>query len=145
MSLTIIVRGMPGAQGSKRLVAHGVMVEQSKKVAPWRTDVKAAAEAAIAATDWETATVPVRVYVVFRFVRPRSHYRTGANSHLLRDGAPRYPIGRNLGDIDKLCRSTLDALTAAGVFADDSLVWEIHAMKQWSNVPGAFIEISAPQ
>ena len=30
------VIGIPGAQGSKRHVGNGVMVESSKKVKPWR-------------------------------------------------------------------------------------------------------------
>ena len=50
--LAFTVRGIPGAQGSKRHVGHGVMIESSKKVKPWRSDVKAAAEDAI--RQWET-------------------------------------------------------------------------------------------
>ena len=46
MRLTIVAYGQPAPQGSKRHVGKGVMVESSKKLRPWRQDVKAAAEAA---------------------------------------------------------------------------------------------------
>ena len=42
-ALTITVHGTPAPQGSKRHVGNGVMVESSKKVKPWRQDVKHAA------------------------------------------------------------------------------------------------------
>lgn len=41
--ITITVHGTPGPQGSKRHLGNGVMIESSKKVKPWRDDVKAAA------------------------------------------------------------------------------------------------------
>ena len=44
-ALTFRVYGTPAPQGSKRHVGRGVMVESSKKVAPWRQDVVAAAAA----------------------------------------------------------------------------------------------------
>lgn len=133
--LTFNVNGTPGAQGSKTHKGNGVMVESSKKVKPWRTDVKTAAETAIAAVEafdpWTPYAGPVHVTVLFRFPRPKSHYRTGRNAHLLRDNAPAHPVGRNLGDIDKLARSTFDALTAAGVIADDSLIVATALDKHW--------------
>ena len=39
----IPVRGVPAPQGSKRHIGHGIMIENSKKVKPWRQDVRAAA------------------------------------------------------------------------------------------------------
>jgi hypothetical protein len=41
--ILIRVIGIPGAQGSKKLTRYGAMIESSKKVAPWRQDVKSAA------------------------------------------------------------------------------------------------------
>ena len=143
--LTFTVNGTPGAQGSKRHVGNGVMVESSKKVKPWRSDVKAAAEAAhLASDDWDRATDAVGVQITFRFERPRSHYRTGRNAHLLRDDAPIYVTSRGKGDNDKLQRSTFDALTASGVIADDSLIVAVHSFKVYAashDAPGADIEL----
>lgn len=131
-TLTFNVNGIPGAQGSKRHVGHGVMVESSAKVKPWRSDVKAAAEAALIASDtWERATGPVAVVIEFRFTRPKAHYRTGRNAHLLRDDAPAYCTSRGAGDIDKLERSSNDALVAAGVMLDDSLIVSSRCIKRY--------------
>ena len=41
--ITIRVVGIPAPQGSKTLTRWGAMIEASKKVKPWRTDVKEAA------------------------------------------------------------------------------------------------------
>jgi Holliday junction resolvase RusA-like endonuclease len=143
--LTFTVNGTPGAQGSKRHVGHGVMVESSKKVKPWRSDVKAAAEAAhLASDEWDRATGPVGVQITFRFARPKSHYRTGRNAHILKDDAPTYVTSGGAGDGDKLQRSTFDALTAAGVIADDSLIVDIRAIKVYADgqeAPGADVDL----
>lgn len=134
-TLAFNVNGTPGAQGSKRHVGHGVMVESSKKVKPWRSDVKAAAEQAtnaVATFDpWQPYAGPVHVGLEFRFPRPKAHYRTGSKAHLLRDDAPLFVTSRAHGDADKLARSTLDALVAAGVLADDSLVVVLHVTKRY--------------
>ena len=143
--LEFTVNGVPGAQGSKRHVGNGVMVESSKKVKPWRSDVKAAAEAAhLASDEWDRATGAVGVQVTFRFARPKSHYRTGRNAAVLRDDAPIYVTSHSSGDLDKLVRSTGDALTAAGVIADDSLIVAVHSFKVYAashEAPGADIEL----
>jgi crossover junction endodeoxyribonuclease RusA len=146
--LVFNVNGTPGAQGSKRHVGHGVMVESSKKVKPWRSDVKAAAEHATGAVahfdPWTPFDGPVHATITFRFPRPKGHYRTGRNAHLLRDNAPHFVTSRACGDADKLARSTLDALTAAGVFTDDSLVARLIVDKVYclaGEIPGATIMV----
>jgi crossover junction endodeoxyribonuclease RusA len=122
--ITIHVRGTPAPQGSKRHVGHGVMIESSKNVRPWRDAVRT--EAAIAAADlpgWGgPLDGPLAVEMVFTTVRPRSHYRTGRNAALLRDGAPARPTSPP--DLSKLARSTEDALKDAGVIVDDARIVE---------------------
>ena len=87
-SLVLRVHGLPAPQGSKRHVGHGVMVESSKKVKPWREAVK---WVALEAKEPGVVTFPtgaVRTGITFWMPRPRSHYRTGTNAHLLRTGVP---------------------------------------------------------
>jgi crossover junction endodeoxyribonuclease RusA len=142
MTLLIFqVRGTPGAQGSKRHVGNGVLVESSTKVKPWRQDVKAAAEAALLATDeWpHRHDGPVHFTCTFMFPRPKSHYRTGKLAGVLRDDAPVYVTSQGKGDLDKLQRSTFDALTAAGVWADDSLAVTSRSSKVYGDSPGAHL------
>jgi crossover junction endodeoxyribonuclease RusA len=134
------VRGIPGAQGSKRHVGNGVMVESSAKVKPWRQDVKAAAETALTASDWpQPCQQPVHLRAIFTFTRPRSHYRTGKFADQLRDDAPLYVTSRGAGDLDKLERSTNDALTAAGVVADDALIVTSRTSKVYGEQSGAHL------
>lgn len=112
--LTIIVYGDPAPQGSKRFVGmrggKGVMVESSKKVKPWRNDVAEAARAAIG--DLPKFDGPLSVRMVFTMPKPVSSPKRR------RSWACKKP------DLSKLIRSTEDALTTAGVWADDSRVVE---------------------
>lgn len=130
-TLTIVAYGQPGPQGSKKAFRNQhtgriQQVESSKKVAPWRDDVKAAAERVVARLagdqDWAPLDGPLLVRMVFSIVRPAGHYGTGRNAGTLRASAPRWPS--STPDLSKLARSTEDALTAAGVWRDDARVVE---------------------
>jgi crossover junction endodeoxyribonuclease RusA len=108
----IIVYGEPGAQGSKKFVGmakgRGIMVEASKKVAPWRQDVKAAC---INAGKPHTPG-PVRLEMVFTMPKPKSAPKRRRT----------WPSGRP--DVSKLARSTEDALTQVGFYEDDARIVE---------------------
>jgi crossover junction endodeoxyribonuclease RusA len=111
------------------------MIESSKKVKPWRTAV-AAETAKHTFEPWPF----VAVTACFLMPRPKSHYRTGRYSHMLKPSAPRYPA--KYPDLDKLCRSTLDALRMGGAFADDAQVVKLYALKAFVEAgeePGARI------
>lgn len=133
--LEMTVYGTPAAQGSKRHVGKGIMVESSKALAPWREDVKQAALRALEATPtWDRQHRHVSITVAFTFARPRSHYRTGTHSNELRADAPNFH--GNKPDLDKLARSTGDALASAGVYADDCRVAVLYAIKRYVAEPG---------
>lgn len=152
------VFGHPRPQGSKKAwvnqkTGRAQMRESSgEHLTTWREDVKHAALDYIASREgtgdpFAILGGPVRVVITFRFARPKSHFRTGRNAHLLRDQAPAFPITRANGDIEKLVRSTHDALTAAGIWVDDSQVagcnvWKVFA-DQKVGLPGAHIWISS--
>lgn len=143
--LQIHVVGIPAPQGSKRHVGNGVMVESSsKRLKPWRQDVKQAAldalELAQLAGAWPGPLTDCDIDVTFLMPRPRSHYRTGRYAHLLRPDAPTRHTSRPDGD--KLMRSTLDALKVAGVYQDDANV-VIHTGRKYysSGHSGAVIHV----
>lgn len=146
--LRVFVYGTPAPQGSKRHVGNGVMVESSPKVRPWREDVKLAALRALELTpEWDRAARVVRLAVTFTLARPRAHYRTGRHADELREGAP--ALHGTKPDLDKLLRSTCDALGTAGVYVDDSRVAAAVACKLYVgspgaplSVPGAWIELT---
>ncbi len=141
-SLQFFVVGSPAPQGSKRHVGHGVMIESSKALKPWRATVAATAAAQVAGEpDYQTLTAAF-VRVTFYFRRPKSHYRTGRNSHLFRGDAPTWHT--NKPDVDKLQRAVFDALTDAGAISDDCRIARVLAMKVWADPEqptGVFIEV----
>jgi Holliday junction resolvase RusA-like endonuclease len=121
---TILVFGNPAPQGSKKFVGmnkqgRGIMVESSKKVRPWRQDVKAAAEAVRGSA--EPIDEPIRVRMVFTLPKPMSAPKT------------RRTFPSKKPDLSKLVRSTEDALTDAGIWRDDSRVVECVARKVFPN------------
>lgn len=133
------VSGIPAPQGSKRHVGAGRMVESSARVAPWREAVKwAVAEAHRGPI---TATVaPVSIEVSFYLPRPGGHYGTGRNAARLRPGAPETPAVKP--DLDKLLRSTLDALEEVGLLRGDAQVVGISASKVYApDAPGAYLDV----
>jgi crossover junction endodeoxyribonuclease RusA len=129
--------GVPVAQGSKRHVGHGVMVEQLKNLQPWREALIAAAQAA---PSQERFSGPVRVTIVFRFPRLKGHYRTGKHAGELRQNAPRFK--ESAPDLDKLCRAVGDSLTMAGTLRDDCLIVSLAAAKIYDDRPGARVVIT---
>lgn len=149
ITVFVEVLGLPAAQGSKRHVGGGRMIEQSKNVAPWRESVTHAACGAIAEDRiFFPITAPVAVHVTFWFPRPKLHYRTGRRSDELRENAPYWHA--KTPDIDKTLRSTLDALTLSGIWRDDAQVVHADAQKVYADhrggdnpSPGATIRIEA--
>ena len=122
------VLGTAAPQGSKRHVGNGVMLESSKRLRPWRQDVRFAALAR-RPPDWDM-TPPMRLDLVFWFARPASHYGTKNGITYLKANAPVHPVSARLGDIDKLSRAVLDALTGVA-YLDDRQVVDVLALKSY--------------
>jgi crossover junction endodeoxyribonuclease RusA len=74
-------------------------------------------------------TGPVLVQARLSFPRPKSHYRTGRYSDQLKDGAP--TLHTQYPDLDKCLRLLFDALTVAGVWADDNQACDVRGYKRW--------------
>lgn len=143
--LVITVYGTPAPQGSKRAFvgksgrAH-VIESSHDRVKSWR---QAVLDAALDEA-WPQLAGPLQASVTFFIRRPKSHYRTGRNAHLLRDSAPAWPYGKP--DLSKLIRSTEDALTDSAIWADDAQVVSYATLaKEWADhrPPGARIAITA--
>ena len=143
--LSFEVRGIPAPQGSKSFRGmHGgkpVMTESGgQKLKDWRTAVRVDCVDAMRAAGVTGWSDTVAVHITFLMPRPKSHYRTGKHANELRPLAPIWCGKRP--DIDKLIRATLDALTAAGIYADDANVAELAVGKRYANGhPGALIMV----
>lgn len=144
------VYATPGPQGSKSpkgrdKLGRVILVESSKKVRPWREAVKHAALDAIAAASlggepWTPMDGPLVLRVTFTLPAPKS----------LPKKRPSYPT--KTPDLSKLVRSTEDALTDSGLWADDARVVITISMKTYPagimgahhdalHAPGAAIDV----
>ena len=134
--ITLRVIGTPGPQGSKSFKGiskngHAILTESSQKVKPWRLAVIWAAR-----ENGMRCTGAVAVQLFFTLPKPKSAPKRRVT----------YPD--RTPDLDKLCRSTFDALTQSGAIEDDARVISLLAQKCFPgehedalDVPGAVIRI----
>jgi Holliday junction resolvase RusA-like endonuclease len=121
--------------GSVVMKANGspmvAVVDAGKGSAAWKQEVRRAASYA-----WRTAEDKLRepldsaleVRMTFVRVRPKCHYRTGKNAHLLKDDSPDFPTGTP--DLLKVTRNVEDALTGL-VYRDDAATVGLMLQKVW--------------
>lgn len=115
---TVVAYGTAGPQGSKIRTRYG-MREASAKVAPWRESVKEAALKARAAGA-PTLDGPLAVRIVFTLGRPAAARKRDL-----------HPSTRP--DLSKILRSTEDAITDAGLWADDARICDFTRLaKVWA-------------
>ncbi|MGW0014718.1 RusA family crossover junction endodeoxyribonuclease [Streptomyces tendae] len=149
LRLTIVVHGRPAPQGSKRYAGHrlnsasgrrsAVLVEQSKRVKPWRALVTRAAMDTILDSGL-TAPLdgPLEADIVFTVLKPASAPKRRRT----------WPTTRHSGDVDKLIRSTFDGIADAEAVVDDSRIIAVTARKTFPSEhpealdqPGAIIRL----
>jgi len=155
LRLTIVVHGRPAPQGSKRYAGHrrnsasgrisAVLVEQSKRVKPWRALVTAAALKARVVSHIGGLPVhlpaldgPIEAEIIFTVRKPASAPKRRRT----------WPITRDSGDIDKLLRSTFDGIADAEAVVDDARIIRVTATKTFPlehpealTEPGAIIRL----
>lgn len=132
-TLTLQVYGTPTPQGSKIAVAKGILRDDNPLgLKTWREDVKLAALRALDdSPSWERTYPAVSGHFTFTLARPKAHYGTGRNALLLKANAPHLHASKP--DLDKLLRSTWDALKTAGAYTDDALLAQVWAMKAYTS------------
>lgn len=140
----LFVAGQPAPQGSKKAIHHKqsgkiVVMESSKKVRPWREDVRLALERHANGTKFEQDT-PVTVGLAFVMRRLAAMPKTS------RSGKPT-PAHTKQPDLDKLTRAVFDAITSSGVWHDDSQATKFHTLeKRYAEIgetPGCWISLQA--
>lgn len=131
---TVTIPGTPRPQGSAKWVVGNRTGRPVPKKDAKETAHRAAMVFALRKAYAGRAKIdgPVELSAVFAIPRPKSHHtKTGnltASAPLLHTYKP---------DCDKLTRLVGDALTIAGVIADDALICSIHAEKRWLPHPVA--------
>ena len=135
--ITFSVPGEAAPQGSKRAVrSRGgriLLLESSAKVKPYRAVFAFAARQA-----WTQppATGTVAVELLFRFVRPASHYTSKGSLKATAPLAPKRP------DLDKLVRSAGDAMTGI-VYVDDGQIAILSACKEYGDRAETIVKVWA--
>lgn len=129
--LTFTVEHKPAPKGSLapkgRRGQRVRLVEQVAGSKPFRVAVAAAARRAVAGRavagrPGYPLVGPVEVHLVCAFDKPASYPKRRRC----------WPVSRGSGDLDKLARNVLDALTDAGVVGDDSQVCRLVADKDYA-------------
>lgn len=139
ISFTVI--GDPKPAGSKRAFVNPktgraiVTDDSGKKGKAWRQDVISRATDAY---DGPLLDGPLQVTFTFYRERPKSHYRTGRFSGVLKDSAPAFPTTRP--DALKLARSVEDACSGV-LYRDDSQIVVEELRKRFGSPARVEVEI----
>jgi crossover junction endodeoxyribonuclease RusA len=128
----VFVPGHAAPQGSKRHVGHGVIVESSTRLKPWRSDVQSRLMDADGQPLVKFDSSPVKLSLEFVLKRPVSTPKRAT------------PQAAKKPDLDKLIRAVADAITDAGIWRDDSQIVMLQANKRLAELaetPGCWIHI----
>lgn len=136
MNWHTFIPGVPKPQGSKtsglnRSTGKTFVREDNKGTKPWRKVMveRLQDDHGVPLAMFDSA---VWVRLRFVFVRPKSHKPDSL------------PTSKALGDVDKLTRNVLDALTQARVITDDKFVVKLRDVeKVYGPNPGVHIEIGS--
>ena len=128
-AVEFFVAGAAAPQGSKRHVGGGRMIESSKALAPWRTQVAWEAPAAMAGRTILSGAIVVQADFALRRIQA------------IRKSSP--PHTRK-PDLDKLLRAVGDALTRVVYLDDSQIVSYGESRKRYAAIgetPGVSIRI----
>lgn len=117
---TLRIYGDPQGQSRPRFGKYGSVY--SKK-SPWRKEVEKYA------SGQDILEGALEIFINYYIERPKSHYRTGKNSHILKDSAPKYKT--SVPDGDNYDKAIWDACKDAKLIKDDSYFIQWGGRKEW--------------
>lgn len=129
--VTFTCPGQPTTQGSKRAFVHNghaQLVETGgDRLRLWRHVL---ATTARDAAPGQLLDGPVQVHLWFRLPKPASAPKRKRT----------WPVKARSGDVDKLARAALDAMTGI-IFGDDAQVVRLVVEKDWADGRGPGVEV----
>jgi crossover junction endodeoxyribonuclease RusA len=138
--IELFVQGSPRPQSRPRVAIRGRRAmaynADSKDMVAW----KQALDSALSEIPERGIDGSVEVTLHFSLPRPKSHYRTGKFSHLLKDSAPEDHQSRC--DLDNAIKVVLDRITRSGIWIDDCQVISLTSSKRWSDCRSGGCEIT---
>lgn len=138
--MRFFISGTPKPQARPRFARRGKFVSTYSVKNEWKEVCKKAFKEA--AKTIEQYDMAITVNLDFYFQRPKSHYRTGKNSEVLKSFAPKYHIVKP--DKDNLEKAVTDAMTDSGLIKDDCIIIGGETFKSYAEIgdePGCMIEI----
>lgn len=141
--VNFFVQGTPVPKGSakafynKKVGRAFVVQDNAERQKPWASLISLTAQKQRVKINGGG----MRLFLQFAMPRPKSHFKSGRNACVLRDSAPKTPIGKP--DLDKLVRCVADALTGI-IWFDDSQIIGIEAFKEYADGgrPGVTVNVS---
>jgi len=134
--IELSILGEPKAQKRHRHVKMGNFVRQYDPSASDKGDFLSVIQKNAPSEPFQT---PLYVNIAFYFSRPKSHFKTGKNSHVLKENAPYWHTSKP--DVDNLAKFVMDAMNKI-YWKDDSFISSCHITKQYSAKPNTKIQIS---
>jgi crossover junction endodeoxyribonuclease RusA len=147
VNIFFFVPGIPVPKGSakafvvknKKTGKHRAIVVQDnkEKQKPWASMIASCAQDHFNRIHHG----PIRLSLDFAMPRPKNHYGSGKNAHILKPNAPTWHISKP--DLDKLIRCVKDALTGV-VWKDDSQVCAMGGPRKiYGDRPGVRIQVES--
>lgn len=145
--VSVFVHGTPVPKGNLKRSRYGRTYFEAH-VTAWCDTMATACKAAYRGAMGPTAqphSGPVAVELAFSFDRPASHGTGQRRGVRVGKAAKTLPpcTSHRLGDLDKLARNALDALTNGGVIVDDSHVVRLVAAKEYGGGAGVTVRVVA--
>ena len=120
-----IIQGIPKALKRHRHTRKGFTYDPSKK------DKQSLLLQVSKFAPKQPITAPIRIILIFYMPRPKSHYRTGKRSHVLKAKAPVFHSVRP--DIDNLIKMIADIIQGKDrMIIDDSQICALASIKVYS-------------
>lgn len=129
MQITLTILGEPTAQKRHRHTSRGKFTRTYDPSASDKADFLSIVQNKAPQTPIDG---PVKIEIFAYFSRPKSHFRTGKNSHILKDDAPKWHTARP--DCDNLAKFIFDALNKV-YWRDDSCICDQKVIKRYSDKP----------
>ena len=134
--IKLSILGEPKAQKRHRHVRMGNFVRQYDPSASDKGDFLSIVQYN---APKEPFAVPLAIAIRFYFTRPKSHFKTGKNSHIMKDTAPLWHTSKP--DVDNMAKFLMDSLNKI-YWKDDSYIADCWITKQYDDKPRTEIDIS---
>tara|TARA_Y100000310_G_scaffold63799_1_gene59237 strand:- start:675 stop:1091 length:417 start_codon:yes stop_codon:yes gene_type:complete len=134
--ISFTIPGKPKALKRHRVAKNGRMYDPSStdKKQTWLQIAKHRPKLPLAGD--------IDLKLIFYMPRPKSHYRTGKYSHLLKEKCKDIVYHSFTPDLDNLIKYIADTIQGKqGMICDDSQICWIQAVKKYSEIPRTMVYI----